>query len=107
MRFQHECRQCSGQGDVEAKSDCVGDAKIRGGIRRWNRENACAPVGGEEGNVAEGEQAAESDHHREGVHPLPMEDYMVYTHTFSVAPQQMSIIRLDNGRKSWCIGVLK
>jgi hypothetical protein len=72
---------------VEARSDCAGDAKIRAGIRRWNRENGCAPIGGEEGNVAEGEQVAEGDHHRAGIHSLPIEDYMVYIHTFSGAPE--------------------
>jgi hypothetical protein len=72
---------------MEARSDCAGEAKIRGGIRRWNRENGCAPVGGEEGNVAEGEQAADGSHHREGIHSLPIEDYMVYNHTFSGAPE--------------------
>jgi hypothetical protein len=44
------------------------------GIRRWNRENGCAPFGGEEGNVAEGEQAAERYHHREGIHSPPIEN---------------------------------
>jgi hypothetical protein len=72
---------------MEARSDCVGEAKIRGGIRRWNRENGCARVGGEEGNAAEGEQAAEGDHHREGIHSLPIEEYMVYVHTFSAAAE--------------------
>jgi hypothetical protein len=66
---------------MEARSDSVGEAKIRGGIRRWNRENGCALVGGEEGKAAEG------DHHREGIHSLTIEDYIVYIHTFSMAPE--------------------
>jgi hypothetical protein len=65
-------RQCSGQGDMEARSDCVGDVTIGCGIRRRTRENGCAPVGGDEG-IAEGEQAAERDHHRQGIHSLPIE----------------------------------
>jgi hypothetical protein len=70
---------------MEARSDSVDDANIRGGIRRWNRDYDCAPVGGEEGNVGEGEPVAESDHDSEGIHSLPIEDYMVYIDTFSGA----------------------
>jgi hypothetical protein len=84
---------------MEARSDCAGEAKIRGGIRRWNRENGCAPVGGEEGNVAEGEQAAKRYHHREGIHALPIEDYMVYVHTFSAAAEP-DLFSRPNVRKS-------
>jgi hypothetical protein len=72
---------------MEARSDCVGEAKIRSGIRRCNCENGYAPVGGEEGNVAEGEQAAEGYRRREGIHSVPIEDYMVSIHTFSGAPE--------------------
>jgi hypothetical protein len=59
----------------------------QGRNQKWNRENVCAPVGGEDGNVAEGEQAAESHHNREGIHSLPIEDYIVYSPTFSVAAE--------------------
>jgi hypothetical protein len=79
---------------MEARSDSVVDANIRGEIRWWNRENGCAPVGGEEGNVAEGEQAAEGNHHREGIHSLPIENYMVYIYTFSVASEAELFSRL-------------
>jgi hypothetical protein len=70
---------------MEARSDYHAEAKIRCGIRRWNRENGSAPVGGEEGNVAEGEQAAEGYHHRDGTLSVPIEDYIVYIHNFSGA----------------------
>jgi hypothetical protein len=36
-------------GDMDARSESVDDANIRRGIRRWNRENGCASLGGEEG----------------------------------------------------------
>jgi hypothetical protein len=42
-------RQCSGQGDIEARSDFIADAKIRRESRRGNRENGCAGVGRQEG----------------------------------------------------------
>jgi hypothetical protein len=86
------------------KRDPIALAKRRsgveseGGIRRWNRENGCAAVGGEEGNVAEGEQAAESDQHREGIHSPPIEDYMVYIHTFSGAPEPELFSRSNVGK---------
>jgi hypothetical protein len=65
-----------------------------------HRENDCAPVGGEEGNVAEGEQAAEGYHHREGIHSVPIEDYMVYSRTFSGArePEISALNLLFKGR---------
>jgi hypothetical protein len=64
--------------------DTIGHAKIRGGSRRRNRENGFAPIAKEKGNAADGEQAVKSHRHREGLHALPIDDYMVYTLTFSL-----------------------